>query len=260
MIQCLFFLALASMSCISVESKGVIAVLVKASKTSQLQIRNRYLDEIFYQEGHINDFDVVIFCEKYVKPEIQQKLQNNSKLPLTFVYVDSSMRGAENKYLKKVKKRSDKMYMDATCPVNAGSNYFPFGYKAMCQFWFTDFQDYVKDYDWLLRIDDDCHLLKLKESLALTQMSSLLPLPDHVPFAPAMWTRAKYCSSSSTVTGLRDFTQQFVAAHNISSSRGQHPGQPKNISASTFPGKKSRRVKALPGVYMHACMHAFILI
>ena len=239
-----------SMCIICVESRGVIAVLAKASKLSTLQVRNKHLDAMFYQEGHVNDFDVVIFCEKYVTLAIQQGIQNHSKLPLTFVHVDPQMRGAEKTYLKKLKQKSDRAYMDTTCPVNSGSNYFSFGYKAMCQFWFTGFQEYVKEYDWLLRIDDDCNLLKLKKSLSTTNMSSLLPLPEHVPFAPAMWTRSQYCSRRSTVTGLQDFTQQFVTRHNISSQSQSQAGQTKNISEWTIPAKKN---KAAPQVGHPSC-------
>lgn len=224
------------------EARGVIAVLQKASKLSQLQVRNHHLDDIFYKAGRENDFDVVIFCEKYVKTHHQQELQNASKLPLKFVFVDEQLRGSEHAYMKRNKHHNTKKIMERICPANPGSNYFPFGYKAMCQFWFTDFQQYVQEYDWLLRVDDDCHLLKLKRTLAKADMSSLFPLPDHVPFAPAMWTRAEYCSGRGTVTGLQNFTQEFATRNNISSSDGVS----RNISTFAARGIVSKKSADFP--------------
>jgi hypothetical protein len=37
-----------------------------------------------------------------------------------------------------------------------GCEAFGMGYRHMCSFWFIDFWHFVKDYDLLLRIDDDC--------------------------------------------------------------------------------------------------------
>lgn len=216
---------------VRVESRGIIAVLQKASKTSQLQIRNQHLDTLFYREGQVNDFDVVIFCEHYVNVAMQEKLQQTSKLPLIFVFVDSQLRGSEKAYLKKKKESSAMLLMNTMCPSNGGSNYFPFGYKAMCQFWFADFQQYVKEYDWLLRVDDDCDLLQLPGTSSLApSLGSLFPLPAHIPFAPAMWFSGEACSVKKTVTGLLNFTQQFATAHNLHSSSS---GAPRNISAYT---------------------------
>jgi hypothetical protein len=33
---------------------------------------------------------------------------------------------------------------------------YPIGYCHMCSFWFVDFWNYVEDYDYILRIDEDC--------------------------------------------------------------------------------------------------------
>lgn len=229
----LFLLLLFTIFVSNAESKGVIAVLQKASKTSHLIIRNIHLARMFYREGHVNNFDVVIFCEHLIDMDMQEKLQNSSKLPLKFVFVDEQLRGSEKEYLTKKKEPSAQRQMHKMCPENGGSNYFGFGYKSMCQFWFTDFQKYVKEYDWLLRIDDDCHLMKLNKSLS-PSLSYLFPLPENIPFAPAMWYMGEGCKSyKTTVTGLLKFAQQFASAHNLSSSSSSQLGeQPRrNISA-----------------------------
>lgn len=42
------------------------------------------------------------------------------------------------------------------CPPNFLSNNFSLGYKHMCHFWSMDFLDYFKDYEYVIRIDEDC--------------------------------------------------------------------------------------------------------
>jgi hypothetical protein len=224
-------------------AKGVIAVLQKASKLDLLGSRNSALEQLLthslphshtHSHTHSNsstptptyDFDIVIFCEHYVKKIYQEKLQNKTILPLKFIFVDETLRGAEKQYGKSRTNKASRLFMDEACPANGGSSRFTFGYKGMCQFWFTDFMQYVEEYDWLLRVDDDCTLLKLKESLASTELASIFPLPDHVPFAPAQWTRSGYCSRIGAVTGMMNYTYDFAVRHNLKSVTGE----PKNIS------------------------------
>ena len=37
---------------------------------------------------------------------------------------------------------------------------FPLGYKHMCHFWSMDFLDYLSDYKYIIRIDEDCFVTK----------------------------------------------------------------------------------------------------
>jgi hypothetical protein len=48
--------------------------------------------------------------------------------------------------------------LDTHCPSNPTSEYFSFGYKAMCRFWYSRAWSYLAEYAWVLRIDDDCDL------------------------------------------------------------------------------------------------------
>ena len=223
LLLCLFFV----LSAHETEARGVLAVLQKTSpgKIHELETRNKRLSDVFFKEGGRDvGFDVVIFCERRMSVH-EKQLRRGSKLPLKFVYVDESLLAGEADYLKSKLNLTTKTVMSTLCPANAGSIYFSLGYKGMCQFWFSGFLQFVKNYDWLLRVDDDCHLLKLETSDY--DMSSLFPLPDHVPFAPALWKPSQICSIRKTVTGLFNFTQEFMTKHNISSPEGKL----KNISA-----------------------------
>ena len=187
-----------------------------------------------------------------MKKNIQENLQNKSKLPLTFVFVDSTLRGAEKQYGKDRATKSKRRVMDTLCPSNGGSARFTFGYKGMCQFWFVDFQQYVTQYDWLLRVDDDCLLSPFRTSLASTNLATVFPLPDHVPFAAAQWTRAEYCSSTTALTGMMNFTQDFATRNHLTSA----PGIPTNLSASVV-HDTFKRVPVIPGVN---AVHSYCMI
>ena len=40
---------------------------------------------------------------------------------------------------------------------------FPLGYKHMCHFWSMDFMDYLSEYKYIIRIDEDCFITKFNE-------------------------------------------------------------------------------------------------
>ena len=59
---------------LNTNARGVIAVLQKASKLQQLETRNKHLNEMFYKEGQDPGFDIVIFCEHYVKTILSREV------------------------------------------------------------------------------------------------------------------------------------------------------------------------------------------
>ena len=44
------------------------------------------------------------------------------------------------------------------CPPNIITDNFGMGYKNMCYFWSIDFLKYLKDYEYVFRIDEDCFI------------------------------------------------------------------------------------------------------
>lgn len=46
----------------------------------------------------------------------------------------------------------------AHIPILQETNWFGLGYRHMCSFWFVDFWSFVSEYDFLLRIDEDCFI------------------------------------------------------------------------------------------------------
>lgn len=51
------------------------------------------------------------------------------------------------------------------CFFNSRFSKFRIGYKYMCYFWFIDFLDYIKDYKYLIRIDEDCFINKFDNDI-----------------------------------------------------------------------------------------------
>ena len=80
---------------------------------------------------------------------------------------------------------------------------FPLSYRHMCSFWFVDFWHYVKDYEKIIRIDEDCkiyfnldtmfHLLNNKASI----FGTWVPDEDKVTF------------------GLNQYTMEFLKRNNL---------------------------------------------
>lgn len=56
------------------------------------------------------------------------------------------------------------------CPETELSSRFPLGYRAMCAFWINEFLSYVRDYDIVLRLDEDCVLENLSYETVLEPM------------------------------------------------------------------------------------------
>jgi hypothetical protein len=92
--------------------------------------------------ANLNDksIDLIIFHEGNITEEHQQYIQNGTPgIQLKFIDVSS---------IAFLKDRE-------SIPVESGHG-FGIGYRHMCSFWFVDFWEFVKEYDYLLRIDEDC--------------------------------------------------------------------------------------------------------
>jgi hypothetical protein len=88
------------------------------------------------EENIKNDYDFLVFHEGNITEYQQSYIKSQTSLPLQFIDIP------------KFEPRSHAIFPPTT----------PWGwnYRHMCNFWFSGFLDYVKDYDHLLRIDEDC--------------------------------------------------------------------------------------------------------
>ena len=135
--------------------KNVIAVLTRGYKNTadyeKLIIRNQciYL-QFYFKVNDPTNYDIIIFHEGNISKQQQKHIQEQQPLlPLIFVPV---------KFYSP--KRNDEK-----CPPTSYSEQFGIGYKNMCYFWSIDFMEYLKEYDYVIRIDEDCHLKYMEPNL-----------------------------------------------------------------------------------------------
>ena len=121
-------------SCIAVLTRGYDDI----SNYSSLIKRNEHISQ------NLDDktIDILIFHEGNITTE-QQKyiLEQTPTLNMNFVNI------SDNAF----KPEKSNILFEAAPDFNLG-------YRHMCSFWFVDFWHYVKDYDFLLRIDEDCFI------------------------------------------------------------------------------------------------------
>ena len=99
-------------------------------------------------------------------------------------------------------------------PVDPDVAMFNLGYRHMCSFWFVDFWHFVKDYDYILRIDEDCNIRFI---------------PDKVFDSLKKYTivTGKYEDDDEFVTkGLNNLTIKFMMEHKYDISNKKIPGGP----------------------------------
>lgn len=135
--------------------KIAIATLIKggvinynAWENSLISIRNQSI----YKNFHLT-FDLVLLHEGNITPGHIEKLENikNFGNPIKFVEVpDFKINNETLAYLN-----SETLDMG-----NVRT-----GYSSMCRFWSYGFLDYFDEYDYVIRIDDDCIVLNNFENI-----------------------------------------------------------------------------------------------
>lgn len=95
------------------------------------------------------DYDMIIFHEGNITQEQMDVIAHHSQPTLIFRDVrDCGNRLAFDDTRNKIN--------PILCPPTELSEKFPLGYKHMCHFWSIDLFEYLSDYDYVLRIDEDC--------------------------------------------------------------------------------------------------------
>lgn len=86
-------------------------------------------------------YDHIIFHEGNISERQQKHIASKTTLPLRFVSIKDTFTRSANKVTD-----------EGVCKPQSK---WPQGYKRMCRFWFVDFWDYVKEYTYLIRFDED---------------------------------------------------------------------------------------------------------
>jgi hypothetical protein len=90
------------------------------------------------------EYDIIIFHEGNIILEHQEYIQKKTpNLPLIF---------REISFIQSLPKSCE------LCPETKISKKFGLGYKNMCYFWSYRFLDLLKEYEYIIRVDEDCIL------------------------------------------------------------------------------------------------------
>tara|TARA_B100001057_G_scaffold499935_1_gene612595 strand:+ start:4163 stop:5053 length:891 start_codon:yes stop_codon:yes gene_type:complete len=137
------------------EIKYCICVLTRGYKHkiqySDLIRRNKAISHVLREEP-IN-YEIVIFHEGNIDKEQQEYIKVKSKNnEIVFKSIES--------YFKRVKQDSHTLHSEC-CHQTALSDSFSDGYKTMCRFWIEGLFEQVQNYDYIIRIDEDCFMKQL---------------------------------------------------------------------------------------------------
>lgn len=169
-------------------SRGAIATLIRGSKKSDftdLILRNKSIMKNLYfplngdrnstrAQYRMKNLDIVCFYEEVTTPKLRKYIQAQTpELPIIFkpVQFDGHMKYADSRNLT-----AKLIYPQ--CHPTAVANVFKTNYRNMCRFWFIGFLDYVKEYDWVWRLDSDCEVLGDVRSILPIDFSHLTPAND----------------------------------------------------------------------------------
>jgi hypothetical protein len=164
--------------CIAVLTRGYSDIisyskLIKRNKHISNNLEDKSIDILIFHEGNITDeHQIYIYNET---PELKIKFINISNISFKNEKINILFEEAPN---------------------------FPIGYRHMCNFWFIDFWNAVKEYDKLVRIDEDCYIdfnidkifLKLDACFCIAGVTSI----DY----------------DFVTKGLNDFTISFINKYN----------------------------------------------
>lgn len=160
--------------------------LIKRNKHIERQLQDKEIDIVIFHEGNIHH-----------QTEIQKETPS-----LHLIFIDVSKNDIAFK----------KEYESLT--IDPETSFHGWGYRHMCSFWFVDFWKFVEEYDSILRIDEDCYI----EFIPETVFEALEKTPI---------VCGKYDKDLFHVTkGMNDHTLQFMMNHGYSSLETKLPNGP----------------------------------
>ncbi len=161
--------------------------------------RNKCIREYILSKTNL-EFDCIIFHEGNITEVHQKYITDESQVPLIF---------------KNVKECGDKTAFDNSrdvinselCPPTELSSQFPLGYKHMCYFWSINLFDYLLDYEYVIRIDEDVFIqeidIRILESIIDQKIK--FAVPYICPFL----------DHPDVMIGLEKLTKEFVETNNL---------------------------------------------
>jgi hypothetical protein len=176
----------------SPQKKNAIVVLTKGYGTlDEYQLllrRNQAIYDNFYSLlPDKSNIDVVIFHEGNISQDHQDHIQNATQLmPMVFKIVTFLTPAIEQ--------------ANAFCYSTELSEQFSVGYKNMCRFWSVGIFEHMAQYEYVIRIDEDC-ILQTMDASVLTKYSG-----SGIMFASPSWIGE---DTSDVIIGMHEFFRNY---------------------------------------------------
>lgn len=183
--------------------KVAISVLTRGyddtSLYNTLITRNNFIYDNIITKSKLQ-FDMIIFHEGNITGEQQEHISRHSRAQLIF-------RDIKQYATKGAFDDSKNVYNMELCPPNEVSERFPIGYKHMCHFWSIDLFDYLSEYQYVIRIDEDCFVDRIDASLfeALIQQELKFAVPFVCPVL----------DDPNVIVGLEQLLDKFAKDNNL---------------------------------------------
>lgn len=165
--------------CIAVLTRGYTNLnlydnLIKRNQHIETQLMDKTIDILIFHEGNISE----------EQQEFISKQTPLLQIIFTNVKGEHAFRGEKEQV--------------AIDPSTNPKNEFGIGYRHMCSFWFMDVAPFVKNYDQMLRIDEDCYITSSVDDIFSN-------LHDYTLVSGKVATDAEFVTK-----GMNEFTLAFM--------------------------------------------------
>ena len=147
-----------------------------------------------------SEFANILFHEGNISLPHQRYIQSfTPEMTIKFINI-------KNEYPRTAFNDCKNLINKRLCPPTKRSQKFRLGYKHMCHFWFIDFLDYTTDYQYLIRLDEDCILHEFDNKIfeLMKQNNQVFISPYFREFAPP-----------DVTVGMTELLEKFAIKNNI---------------------------------------------
>lgn len=162
--------------------------------------RNNSISETVSKSSDVQ-FDNIIFHEGNIPLDHQEYIQSKTNLPLIFFDVKTT--GNQSAFDNSKNQKNMKL-----CPPTELSERFTVGYKHMCHFWAIDLFDYLTQYQYIVRIDEDVIVKSFHPDLMKTIISNQIKFA--VPYM------CNFLDDPNVIVGLEKLLEDYCVEKEIS--------------------------------------------
>lgn len=193
------------------ESHGDFYLLVRRNKSILQFFWNKNITTIDGRNTSSNP-DIVLFYETSLTENLREYIQQQTpEIPIKFIPVKFDGFG---EYKNASDKGSGFKQVYEKCHGTRWSEAAKLGYKNMCRFWFIGFLDYLREYDWMLRLDPDCEFEEESRDIIPFEGNIFISSPAWLPLHNQRFDKISTTYDGEVVRGMGPFVREFVEAVN----------------------------------------------